>query len=52
MVKFLAEVKEVKVQHTVSNDKQVTIKLVTDEVTAIKLQEAIANAVVKITAEW
>lgn len=51
MIKFNAEVKEVKVQHTVSNDKQVTIKLVTDEIQAIKLQEYIAHAVVKITAE-
>ena len=51
-IDFEAEVKEVKVVHTVSNDKMVTIKLTTDQETAIKMQSAIANAVVRITAEW
>ena len=45
---FNAEVVECKVRRTVSNDKTVTIKLETDDVNAINLQQFINESAVEV----
>lgn len=40
-MKFIAEIKEVKIRQTASLDKEVTIKIVTSDLAAIELQKYI-----------
>lgn len=47
-MKFEAEVTEVKVRKTASVDKEITIKLVTDNIEALKLQAYITEKPITI----
>lgn len=51
MITFEAEVIEVKAKKVVSGDKEFRITLVTDDKSAINLEEAIATYPVKISIE-
>lgn len=48
---FDAEVVEVKTRKTVSVDREITIKLVTNQIDALQLQEVIAESAVTIEVE-
>ncbi len=45
---FHAQVKQVSIKETASNDKEVKVTLITDDVTAMGLQKYIAESVVQI----
>lgn len=47
-ISFEAEVLEVKIKKTVSTDKEIVIKLSTNQEQALKLQEYIAKDTIKI----
>lgn len=48
MITFDAEVLEVKIKKTISTDKEIVLKLVTNQEEALKLQEHIAKDIIKI----
>ena len=50
-IQFNAEIIEVKAKKTASVDKEISIRLVTDNEEALKLQSAIANESVKVSVE-
>lgn len=50
-MKFEAEVLEIKVKKTISNDKEIIIKLQTLDESALKLQEAISNNTITVLIE-
>lgn len=50
-IDFEAEVIEVKARKTASLDKEIRITLITNSEEALKLQDAIANYSIKISAE-
>lgn len=50
-MRFLAQIKSVQIKETVSNDKEVSIKIVTDDVTAVALQQFIASEPVVVSVE-
>jgi hypothetical protein len=47
-IEFEAEIVEVKVRITASSDKEITIKMRTDDIIALRLQEYIADKTIKI----
>ena len=51
MVQFEAEVTEIKVKKTVSNDKEFKLVLLTSDEKVLELQSKIANDTITITIE-
>lgn len=47
-MRFLAQIKSVSIKETVSNDKEVRVVIITDDVTAVHLQKYIATEPVEI----
>ena len=43
IMRFLAQIKSVSIKETVSNDKEVRVVIITDDVTAVQLQKYIAS---------
>jgi hypothetical protein len=51
MITFEAEITEIKVKKTVSNDKEFKLVLLTNDSKVLELQEKIANDTITITIE-
>jgi len=50
-MRFLAQIKQVNIRETVSNDKEAKIIILTSDMTAVELQKFIAEEAVVITVE-
>jgi len=47
-MRFQAQIKEIKLRETASNDKEVRLVIITDDISAVQLQKYIAEEVVTL----